>query len=202
MTDTQPEAAKAAESEGAERSSKKSKRAGTAIAAGLAAAFLASAAVPGAIGTPARGLLDIATEGPAMIYTTQKDDIFYIDRAKMHYDAAAKAWTIDATIIPDDGTHPGAMRFIVEESVMHNAWSRKEKHTSFDPPKIVSAIAQGEGRYAVTYHSLPFAFLKAAKPPEAELLDVKPSPEPPKTARSGIPFAWPPGMWDRAFSPF
>src|SRR3984957_3666550 len=142
MTDTKPEIIQASgpapETEGAKprKAPAKPRLSLKAKAAGLAAVSLARAAVPGVVGAPARGLVNVATEGPAMLYTTQKDDIFYIDGGKKHYDPAERAWVFEGTIIPDDGTHPGEVRFIVKDTPMHEAWSRAAKKTGFDPGAV------------------------------------------------------------------
>ncbi len=171
---------------------------------GLAALFAATALIPGPLGMPVRGLFGAAAEAPGMIYMMHKDEEMYLGNPKVA-DARNGTWTVDAAPY-SNATEKDGIRFTVTPSLLDQAWSTANGKGKFRPEIVTAPIApmrDGEmKKYKVTYHGTLRSLFESG-PKDAVLLDVKEvPPEPPKTARSGIPFAWPPGTWNKAFSPF
>jgi hypothetical protein len=175
----------------------------TTKALALAGIFAASAAVPGPVGMPARGLAGAIAEAPGMVYMLHKDEPMYLSNPE--YDVRSHTWSVKAVPYSNADYKNEGIRLTVKPSLLNQAWSSAKGQGLFRPDVVVAPIAPmprgTRAEYKVTYHGTVHSLFEAG-PKDGVLLAVNEVPPGPKTARSGIPFAWPPGTWDKAFSPF
>lgn len=142
----------------------------------LTTAFLASAAIPGMIGMPARATIGAVTEpimdGARMATMMHKDEVMYLNDQHV-VDHKNNVWVVKGTISPD-GDVNDAVLFNVKPSLMNDLWSWKNKgNPFFIPDQVVAPVAPGaNNKYLVTYYGHRwrlFTWLQAYP----ELLDVK-----------------------------
>lgn len=167
------------------------------------AIFLASAAIPGVNGMPARATLDVAGEIPGMLYMMHKNEAFYLSAPQLA-DARTNTWTISGRPADVFAPKKDTVLFTVKATPLKQAWSLATRHAAFTPSQVIASISpKEEKRYRVTYHNATFSFMQAAGHKQAELLEVKEMPpDPPQPQRSGIPTALPGTAFRAAFSPF
>ena len=165
----------------------------------LAGIFAASAAVPGPVGVPARSVGTAISDTVGMTYLMHKDDYVFMGDAHM-IDARKNTWEVKALPYSNADWNKEGILFTVKGSVLNQAWAKANGHDGFVPDRVTGAIGPNQAEYKVTYYETGASLLKSG-PKEAELLAVERVPDAPKT-HSGIPFAWPPGTWDKAFTPF
>ena len=142
----------------------------------LTTAFLASGAIPGMIGTPARTVMGSVAEpiidGARMATMMHKDEIMYLNDEHV-VDHAHNVWVVKGTTKPG-GDVNDAVLLNVKPSLMNDLWSWKNKgNPFFIPDQVVSPVAPGnQTKYMVTYYGHRwrlFTWLQAYP----ELLDVK-----------------------------
>ena len=142
----------------------------------LSSIFLASAAIPGMIGTPARHVIGAVAEpvfdGTRMVTMMHKNEIMYLNDEHV-VDHAHNVWVVKGTTKPG-GDVNDAVLLNVKPSLMNDLWSWKNKgNPFFIPDQVVSPVAPGnQTKYMVTYYGHRwrlFTWLQAYP----ELLDVK-----------------------------
>ncbi len=142
----------------------------------LSTAFLASAAIPGMIGMPARHTIGAVAEpvfdGARMATMMHKNEIMYLNDEHV-VDHAHNVWVVKGTTKPG-GDVNDAVLLNVKPSLMNDLWSWKNKgNPFFIPDQVVSPVAPGnQTRYMVTYYGHRwrlFTWMQAYP----ELLDVK-----------------------------
>ncbi|MEZ0226180.1 MAG: hypothetical protein ACAH83_16615 [Alphaproteobacteria bacterium] len=142
----------------------------------LTTAFLASAAIPGMIGVPARATIGAIAEpifdGSRMVTMMHKEEIMYLNDQHV-VDHKNNVWVVKGTT-KADGDVNDAVLFNVKPSLMNDLWSWKNKgNPFFIPDQVVAPVAPGaNNKYIVTYYGHRwrlFTWLQAYP----ELLDVK-----------------------------
>jgi hypothetical protein len=142
----------------------------------LTTAFLASAALPGMVGTPARHVIGAVSEpiydGARMATMMHKNEIMYLNDEHV-VDHAHNTWVVKGTTQPG-GDVNDAVLLNVKPSLANDLWSWKNKGTPFFiPDQVVAPVAPGnQTKYMVTYYGHRwrlFTWLQAYP----ELLDVK-----------------------------
>jgi hypothetical protein len=166
----------------------------------LAGIFAASAAVPGPVGVPARSVGSAVSDTVGMVYMTHKDDQMYLSDLKL-VDPRNDTWQVKALPYSNADWNKEGTLFTMKGSVLNQAWAKVNGQGRFDPNSVAASIDPKQAEYKVTYYRTGASLFQSG-PKEAELLSATPVPQEPKTVRSGIPFAWPPGTWDKAFTPF
>ena len=160
---------------------------GPIAALALTAAFLASAAVPGVMGAPARGLLCEVAAAPTIVSPAHQDEIMYLSAPRI-VDPRTNTWSVKGMKTLDGDWNKDAIVFTVRPTPTQH------------PDQIVAPIDPRTVKaYSVTYNDAACAQKNAKGQKQATLLAAKALPEP---SHSGVPFYWPPGTWSRAFSPF
>lgn len=153
----------------------------------LTAAFLASAAIPGGTGAPARGLLCDVAAAPTILSPAHQDEIMYLGTPIVS-DPATNTWRVKGMKTLDGDWNKDAIVFTVRPTLAQY------------PDQIVAPIDPRTVKaYSVTYNDAACASRNAKGPKQATLISVK---ELPKPSHNGVPFYWPPGTWSRAYSSF
>jgi hypothetical protein len=122
----------------------------------LTTAFMASALVPGMIGTPARTTIGAVTEpvmdGVRMTAMMHKNEVMYLNDQHI-YDAKENVWVVKGTTDPN-GSVENTVLFKVKPSLAHDLWQWKNKGDPFfKPDRVVGPIAPGaNNKCIVTYY--------------------------------------------------
>lgn len=170
----------------------------------LTTAFLASAAIPGMIGAPARMTIGAVAEpifdGSRMVTMMHKQEVMYLNDQHV-VDHKNNVWVVKGTTKPD-GDVNDAVLFNVKPSLMNDVWSWKNKgNPFFIPDQVVAPVAPGaNNKYLVTYYGHRwrlFTWLQAYP----ELLDVKALPKDYNEAAAKKDEAKPPVVQQQAPAP-
>jgi len=126
------------------------KRAGAMI---LTTAFMATAVIPGMIGSPARTVIDTVTEpiyDGAMMATTMQKEVVYLNNKHLvsHSD---NEWVASGTVDKFGGSNESLL-YLVKPSLANDIWHWKNKgNPFFIPDQITSPISPGNSQaYVVT----------------------------------------------------
>ncbi|MDE1151196.1 MAG: hypothetical protein PW788_01565 [Micavibrio sp.] len=136
------------------------KRAGAFI---LSTVFLASAAIPGAIGTPARDTIGAVVEpmyDGARMTTMMHKDVYYLNDQHMasHED---NTWVVKGTREKGAGVDEATL-FTVKPSLAHDIWNWTHKgHPFFIPDQVVAPVAPSNNQaYIVTSYGVRWRMAK------------------------------------------
>ncbi|MEZ0261514.1 MAG: hypothetical protein ACAH80_10925 [Alphaproteobacteria bacterium] len=122
----------------------------------LATAFIASAAVPGMIGTPARTAIGAVTEpvsdGIRMALFMHKSETMYLNDQHV-VNEAENIWVVKGTTTPNGGVEETVL-FKVKPSLAHDIWQWRTKGDPFFmPDRVVGPVAPGaNNKCTVTYY--------------------------------------------------
>jgi len=122
----------------------------------LATAFVASAAVPGMIGAPARTAIGAVTEpvsdGIRMTLFMHKNETMYLNDQHV-VNEAENIWVVKGTTVPNGGVEETVL-FKVKPSLAHDIWQWNAKGDPFFmPDRVVGPVAPGSNnKCTVTYY--------------------------------------------------
>jgi hypothetical protein len=122
----------------------------------LATAFVASAAVPGMVGAPARTAIGAVTEpigdGVRMALFMHKNETIYLNDQHV-VNEAENIWVVKGTTTPNGGVEETVL-FKVKPSLAHDLWQWKTKGDPFFmPDRVVGPVAPGaNNKCTVTYY--------------------------------------------------